>query len=48
MRNNAKDGTLKIKLTTYYVTNSYGNGRIQKVLMNIVKAKPTEEEAKSE
>ena len=38
-----KDGTLKIKLTTYYVTNSYGNGRIQKVLLNIVKAKPTEE-----
>lgn len=42
-----KDGTLKIKLTTYYVTNSYGNGRIQKVLMNIVKAKPAEE-AKAE
>lgn len=37
-----KDGTLKIKLTTYYVTNSYGNGRIQKVLLNIVKAKKAE------
>lgn len=37
-----KDGTLKIKLTTYYVTNSYGNGRIQKVLLNIVKAEKPE------
>jgi hypothetical protein len=47
LHNWLKDGTLKIKLTTYYVTNSYGNGRIQKVLMNIVKAKPAEE-AKAE
>ena len=45
LHNWLKDGTLKIKLTTYYVTNSYGNGRIQKVLLNIVKAKPTEEKA---
>lgn len=37
-----KDGTLKIKLTTYYVTNSYGNGRIQKVLLNLVKAEKAE------
>ena len=45
-----KDGTLKIKLTTYYVTNSYGNGRIQKVLLNLVKAEKAEptEEAKAE
>lgn len=49
LHNWLKDGTLKIKLTTYYVTNSYGNGRIQKVLLNIVKAvkkdEPTEAES---
>ena len=51
LHNWLKDGTLKIVLITYYVTNSYGNGRIQKVLMNIVKAKPQttpQTEAKSE
>ena len=42
LHNWLKDGKLKIKLTTYYVTNSYGNGRIQKVLLNIVKAEKSE------